>query len=125
MKKNLNDYALAVLRIGISAMMIAAHGFDKFKALFESPSGFPDPLGIGGIPTLIIAVFGEFIGPLLVIVGFKTRIATIPTIITMAGAIFVVHASDPLATKEKAILYFVGFIAIAIAGAGKYSIDKK
>ncbi|MFT5216296.1 MAG: putative oxidoreductase [Glaciecola sp.] len=42
----------------------------------------------------------------------------------MLVAIFVVHAADPIGTKEKALFYAVSFLAIAIAGAGKYSIDK-
>jgi putative oxidoreductase len=41
----------------------------------------------------------------------------------MIVAAFIVHAADPLATKEKAILYLIGFAAIAFLGAGKYSID--
>ena len=93
--------------------------------LFDKPSVFPDPLGIGSIPTLILAIIGEVVTPILILIGLKTRIAAIPTILTMAGAIFVVHATDPLAVKEKAILYIIGFVAIALMGPGKYSFDKK
>lgn len=124
MKNNLNNLALAILRIGLSAMMLT-HGIPKLKMLFDNPSDFPDPMGIGSLPTLILAIIGEVIAPVLVLIGLKTKIATIPTILTMAAAIFVVHANDPFNVKEKAILYLIGFIAIALMGAGKYSIDKK
>jgi putative oxidoreductase len=63
--------------------------------------------------------------PVLVIIGYKTRISALPILITMIVAAFIVHAADPLATKEKAILYLIGFAAIAFLGAGKYSIDQK
>ncbi len=61
----------------------------------------------------------------LVIIGFKTRLAAIPVIITMAVAAFIVHAADPLGTKEMAILYLIAFTVIALLGAGKYSVDRK
>lgn len=124
MKNKYNDVALAVFRVGFSVMMLT-HGIPKFQMLFDKPSGFPDPLGIGSTPTLILAIIGEVVAPILILIGLKTRIAAIPTILTMAGAIFVVHATDPLAVKEKAILYIIGFIAIALMGPGKYSFDKK
>ena len=124
MKNNFNDFALAILRIGFSGAMLT-HGIPKISMLFNNPSGFSDPIGIGGTATLIIAVLGEAIGPLLVLIGFKTRIAAIPTILTMAAATFVVHANDDFAVKEKAIMYMIAFIAIAVAGAGKYSVDGK
>jgi uncharacterized membrane protein YphA (DoxX/SURF4 family) len=34
-----------------------------------------------------------------------------------------VHSGDPLADRELALLYLAGFAAIALAGAGHYSID--
>ena len=43
----------------------------------------------------------------------------------MLVAAFIVHGADPFAKKEKALLYAICFLVIAITGAGKYSIDKK
>ncbi len=43
----------------------------------------------------------------------------------MAVAAFVVHGADPFERKEMALLYLIGFTAIALLGAGKYSVDKK
>ena len=51
--------------------------------------------------------------------------AAILVIIGMAVAAFVVHGSDPFGVKELALLYLVGFTAIALMGAGKISVDKK
>jgi len=61
---------------------------------------------------------------LFVIVGYKTKIATLFPLITMLVAAFVVHASDPFGKKEMAVLYAICFLVIAISGAGKISLDK-
>ena len=34
-----------------------------------------------------------------------------------------IHGDDPFAKQEKAILYLAAFVAIAMLGAGKFSID--
>lgn len=124
MKSRFNDLALAILRVGFSGMLLT-HGVPKINILLENPSGFPDPLGVGNVVSLILALIGEVIAPILVLIGFKTRISAIPAIATMAVAAFIVHAQDSFGTKEKALLYLIGFIAIALAGAGKYSVDRK
>ena len=116
------DLALLILRVGVSSLMLT-HGIPKIKLLFESPIKFADPIGFGEPLSLIFALIGEVIAPILIIIGFKTRWATIPSIITMAVAAFVVHISDPLGTKEKALLFLIVFIAIFFAGPGKFSID--
>jgi len=125
MKNSLqNNIGLAVLRIGASGLMLT-HGIPKFQKLISGNLEFGDPIGIGSTPSLFLAIIGEFICPILVIVGFKTRWSTIPTIITMAVAAFIVHGGDPFKDKEKALLYLILFIVITLLGPGKYSIDKK
>jgi putative oxidoreductase len=118
------DLGLLILRVGASALMLT-HGYGKFLKLFSDPADFGDPIGLGPVISLILAVLGEFIAPLFIIVGYKTKLAAIPALITMLVAAFIVHADDPIGTKEKALFYAVCFLAIAFTGAGKYSIDKK
>lgn len=118
------DIGLALLRIIPSALMLS-HGIPKFQKLISGDFGFPDPIGIGSTPSLFLAVIGEFICPILIIIGFKTRWAAIPALITMLVAAIVVHGADPLAKKELALLYAVFFIAIILLGPGRYSIDRK
>jgi len=122
MNKNYIDLGLAILRIGFSASMLT-HGIPKIAKLSESPLKFPDPLGLGEMPTLILTLIGEVVAPLLILIGFKTKLATIPAAITMFVAAFVIHAADDFGTKEKALLYLVAFVVIFLAGAGKYSLD--
>ncbi|TYA57331.1 DoxX family protein [Formosa maritima] len=124
MTKNFTDLALAILRISISGMMLA-HGIPKIERLFTSPIEFGDPIGVGPTLSLILTLIGEVVAPIFIIIGFKTKIAAIPVAITMFVAAFIVHMQDDFGTKEKALLYLVGFVVIFLAGPGKYAIDNK
>ena len=124
-KSLLNNLGLALLRIG-GAGLLLTHGVPKLQLLFqEGPLEFPDPLGIGASPTLFLAVFSEFLCAVLVLIGFKTRLAAIPIVITMLVAALVQHAADPFAQKEKALLFLLIFVCIALLGPGAFSVDKK
>ncbi|MAP54662.1 DoxX family protein [Altibacter sp.] len=114
---------LLLLRIGFAGMMLT-HGIPKLLKLLSGNFEFGDPIGLGEPVSLVLAVLGEAICPLLIIVGFKTRWAAIPAFLTMGVAAFIVHGDDPFASKEKALLYLVGFLVIALLGAGKYALDK-
>lgn len=118
------NIGLLGLRIGFSAMLLT-HGIPKLIQLLSGNFEFGDPIGLGEPVSLFLAVIGEAICPILIIIGFKTRWATIPTIITMAVAAFIVHGNDLFGMKEMAILYLIAFLVIAILGAGRYSVDRK
>ncbi|RDY61456.1 DoxX family protein [Flagellimonas nanhaiensis] len=125
MKNNtLVHLGLALLRILPSVFMLT-HGYPKLLKLINGDTEFINPLGIGEAPTLFLAIIGEFICPLLIIIGFKTRWAAIPSAITMFVAAFMVHSADPFGTKEKALLFLVIFVVIFLLGPGKYSADRR
>lgn len=115
---------LALLRIVPSALLMT-HGYPKLQKLISGNTEFLNPIGIGQAPSLFLTVIGEFVCPILLIIGFKTRWAAIPAAITMFVAGFIVHASDPLDKKELALLYLIVFVVIFLLGPGKYSVDKK
>jgi putative oxidoreductase len=123
-KKLFNEIGLALLRIVPSVMMIT-HGIPKFQKLLAGNIEFADPIGIGAAPSLFLAIVGELVCPILIILGFKTRWAAVPAAITMGVAAFIAHGSDPLAKKELALLYLTFFVVIMLVGPGKYSFDKK
>ena len=117
------DFGKLLLRIGFGALMLP-HGYSKLINLISGNPQFANPFGIGEVPTLILAVLTELVFPILVILGIKTRISAIPVILTMAIAAFVIHAGDPWTKKEMAVLYLVGYLAIALLGSGKYAIQQ-
>ncbi len=121
--KSLLDVGLLIFRVTFSVLMMT-HGFHKVETLFTGGQ-FSSLFGLPPTVTLILAILGEFIAPIFIIIGFKTRIAAIPATITMAVATFIVHAGHTLAKKELALLYFFAFFTIMLTGAGKLSADKK
>lgn len=121
-KKLLSNLGLLILRVSISAALMT-HGYPKLLKLMAGNISFPDPLGIGDPASLTLTVLGEFIAPILVLIGFKTRLAAIPPAIAMAVAAFIMHGGDPFSKQELALVYLAGFIAISLMGAGKFSLD--
>lgn len=123
MKKDISLPSL-LLRVSLGSMMLS-HGYGKFMNLISGETGFADPFGLGQISSLIFAVFAEFFCSILLIVGFKSRLASIPPAIVMLVAIFMIHWEDPWSKQEFPLLYLVGYIAIFLLGSGKYSLDWK
>jgi putative oxidoreductase len=118
------DTSLAFLRITFSLLMMT-HGWSKLERILEGNLNFGDPLGLGSTLSLYLVTFAELVAPIFIIIGFKTRIMSLVTAFTMAVAAFIVHGSDPLVKKELALLYFIGFLCVALMGAGRYSIDQR
>jgi putative oxidoreductase len=115
---------LAVLRIASSALLLT-HGIPKLQKLLSGNFEFADPIGIGATPSLFLMVLAEFLCPLLIIIGFKTRWAAIPPAIAMAVAALIHHSADPFGVNEQPLLFLVIFVSIILLGPGKYSIDKR
>ncbi|MCW0482785.1 DoxX family protein [Gaoshiqia sediminis] len=112
---------LLVLRAGAGAFMMT-HGVPKLQKLLAGDLAFADPFGIGSTPSLILAVFAEVFCSALVVLGIATRLATLPLIVTMSVAAFMIHANDPFARKEMAFLYLLIFITILVYGSGKFAL---
>ena len=119
-----SDLGRFILRISFSVLMLT-HGISKVEKLFADEIKFSDPIGLGSFWSLILITFAEFVAPVFILVGFKTRWFSIFPVIGMAVAAFVSHWDDPFPRKEKALLFMFGFLVIAMMGPGKYSIDKK
>ena len=117
------DAAWLPLRIG-AGLLMATHGWPKvqniegFAGAVEG-MGFPAPLFFAWV-----AALAELVGGLLVAAGALTRSASLSVALTMAAAAFLRHGGDPLARKEKALLYLLIFAAFALAGGGPYSVDR-
>lgn len=120
---NFVDFAIPILRIGGSALMMI-HGLSKLESLLtEEKIEFYNFMGIGDEASLILAIIGELLAPFLIIIGLKTRLAALVAAITMAVAAFGAHAGDPLEDREHSLLYLVVFLSVFLAGGGKWSMD--
>ncbi len=119
----LQDLGLLVVRLLAGGMMLT-HGIPKIgRLLGDGPVKFADPFGLGPEISLIMAIFAEVVCAVLIMVGFKTRLATIPLMITMLVAAFYAHWDDPFGKKELPLLYFAVFLGILIVGGGKFALD--
>lgn len=117
------NIAILVNRVAIASLMLV-HGLSKFSALLGSEAiVFPDPLGIGATPSLMLVVGAEVFCSLFLMFGFATRITVLPLIANMLIAVFVIHASDVFGKKELAVVYLLVYATMTVAGSGKYSID--
>lgn len=118
------DFGLLFLRATFG-LLLAGHGLGKVQKLFAGDTSFADPIGIGPLPSLVLAALAEFVCALAVVLGLKTRWSAIPPAITMLVAAFIVHASDDWGTKEFPVLYACGFLTLVFTGGGRYALDEK
>jgi len=119
----LQDFGLLAVRL-LSGGMMLTHGLPKFDRLFgEGPVKFADPFGLGPEISLGLVLFAEVGCSLLVMLGFKTRWATLPLLFTMLMAAFYAHGSDPFSDKELSLLFFTVFLSVLISGGGRFSVD--
>jgi putative oxidoreductase len=126
--KNNKDLATLILRIGFGYLIAFGHGLGKLKMLLSGNIHFPALFGISPTINLALAGMAEFVAGIMVLIGLRTKLATIPLMITLAVAILFVHTHDPLfsaggASKEFALVYLIAFAGIFFLGSGRYSVD--
>ncbi|MCL4795153.1 MAG: DoxX family protein [Bryobacteraceae bacterium] len=116
------DLGLLILRLGLGAMMLT-HGWPKVQKILAGDWTFANPIGVGEAPSLLLAALAEFGCSLLVLAGFRVRLAVLPILFTMLVAAIIVHANDPWAKKELPLLYASGYATLLLLGGGRYSVD--
>ena len=124
MKTNALHFGLLLLRVGISAAMLT-HGYGKFMKVLAGDFSFGDPIGIGPTASLILCAIAEFIAPIFLILGWKTRWFSLIAVINMLVAFIIAHDGDPFSKKEKSFLFLIAFVVIYFTGPGRYSIDRQ
>ena len=118
-----NSLGLLILRVGLGLDMTIAHGLPKLLSFSSKMHTFPDPLGISSTLSLSLALSAEFLCAIALILGVFTRLVSVPLIINMATAFFIVHRADAWGSKEMSFLFLAGFVTIFCTGAGRYSVD--
>jgi putative oxidoreductase len=122
----LQPLALLVLRLALGVIMVA-HGYSKVfgglhhHAQFVASLGMPAWLGY-------VSAFAEFLGGLLLILGFLTRPAAFAICVDMAVAISKVHWKNGLVGSNRSGFEFplaLAVIALALIfyGAGPIAVD--
>lgn len=119
-----------VLRVSLGILMLL-HGLAK---LTHGVEGIGQMLSAAGWPLWIAygVYIGEIVAPILMIVGYGTRMAAAVFAFNMVVAIAMAHAGDIFAlgnTGGWAIelqgLYLFGALTLMFTGAGKYALSQK
>ena len=122
------------IRLALAAVMIA-HGSQKVLGSFGGP-GF-NAFTSGNTPFsfmrpawlwLAAAAFAEFVGGIMVALGFLTRVAAFLIACTMLTAVVGVHLSGGVFASNRGYEYplalFAMALALLISGGGMLSVDR-
>ena len=118
-----------LLRLMLGGMMLF-HGIDKvsqgisfIKGLVRG-QGLPEMLAYG-------VYVGEILAPLLLILGWKSKLWAGVIAINMLVAIYLAHAGDIFKLGahgswaiEVPMFYFLGALAVIFLGSGKYAVSR-
>lgn len=120
---------LLLLRLSTGILMLF-HGIAKLK---KGVAGMGTMLQEKGIPAFVAygAYVGEIIAPLLLIIGFRSRIAALLIAFTMVVAVATVHPADigKLSDSgawaiELPALFFFNSVVLAFTGAGPFAASR-
>ena len=126
MKKN-TDLGLLILRVTIGGLMLF-HGVAKLSNL----NGVRNMLMQAGLPELLAygVYVTELIAPLLILIGFRVRLATVAFFFGMLTALSLAHSNDIFSISksggleiELVLLFAFGAVALFFTGAGKYAVS--
>ena len=110
------------------AILILFHGVSKIVHGIDPIIGMIVKAGLPSAVAYLVYI-GEVVAPTLVLFGVWTRLGGLAIAINMTVAVLLVHTSQffTLAktggwTLELQCMYFVGGLAVALLGAGRFSI---
>jgi putative oxidoreductase len=120
------DLTLLFLRVGVGIILMA-HGTMKLA----DPMGTAEQFASLGLPlpwlAVLLAIAGEFVGGLGLILGALTRVAALGPLLTMLVAIFAVHLGNGLFAKNGGWEYPLTLLLVSllfvVRGGGVYSMD--
>ncbi len=123
------DFGLLIMRVGIGFSFVFLHGLPK---LMGGPTRWTligrsmNYLGIYFLPEAwgLLAALSEFIGGLLLISGFFTRVgAFFMTCVMIVATVYHIANGNSIAIVSHPIEIGIFLMGITIAGPGRISID--
>jgi putative oxidoreductase len=125
--RSFDDEGKLVLRAAL-AVLLLFHGMSKlaggigFITGMLTGAGLPAVFGYG-------VYIGEVVAPLLMLAGLFTRLAALVVMANMIVAVLLVHTKQFFTLNETGGwalelqgMYFAAALAVALLGAGRYSI---
>lgn len=125
-----NDIGKLILRMTLGILLLL-HGIAKITG---GVSGIEKMLeGIGLPSSLALGVYvGEVLAPILVIIGFYSRVGAALIAVTMVVAVLLAHQADLLLLERSGgwALELQGFflftaLSIMLMGPGRFSINRR
>ena len=122
-----NDLGKLVLRV-VRGVLILFHGVSK---LVHGPGYIMGVVTGAGLPSFLAygAYVGEVVAPLLLLLGYWTRVGALVIVINMLVAVGLVHMSQLAMLNdtggwalELQGMFFGTALAIMLLGAGRYSL---
>lgn len=121
---NNKNLAFLLLRIGVGLIFVLA-GWGKLTGI-ENVQGFFGNVGIpmAGIMAWVVAIV-EFVGGIMVLVGYKIKLPSLLLAFIMVVAILTVKLGGDggFSGMRVDIMLLVTSLALAILGSGGYSVD--
>lgn len=126
------DVAKLILRLAVG-ILVLLHGIYKLQnpGSVDWIGGMFSSLHLPAVLAYLVYL-GEIIAPIMLILGYKTKLAAALVAVTLVVVILLAHLpqvftlgkSGGLAI-ELQLMYLLGAIAIMGLGAGKYGLEKK
>ena len=124
---NTDDAGKLVLRVAIG-LLVLLHGIFKITHGVGFIGGMLDKAGLPGFLAYCVYI-GEVVAPLMMLLGVGARAGAAIVVANMLVALGLVHMGDLFViTKqggwalELQGLYLFGALAVALLGAGRYSV---